>query len=179
MHTIVRLGAVTVLLVHLAGCHVAGPTAPAGISVAPPLSPSPAPAPAPPASVSFPPPSGPSRTFVFDRPAGYPVRHFTMGSRFVLYDNGAFVLQYPSTATWDGQYRGAYRDTNGTIAFLFNWSTARAEHERARIMAGAGPAARDPWDDAIGTLAGGSLTVRYDEIMQHSDFEDAVYVLMP
>jgi hypothetical protein len=49
--------------------------------------------------------------------------------------------------------------------FLFDSSTGRSVD--------------DPWDDAIGTLSGDSLTLEYHEIMQHSDFENAVYTLMP
>jgi hypothetical protein len=36
-----------------------------------------------------------------------------------------------------------------------------------------------PWNDATGTRSGDSLTVQYAESMQHADFENAVYVLMP
>jgi len=39
---------------------------------------------------------GASRTFLFDRELSYRVNDYTKMSRFVLYDNGAFVLQYPS-----------------------------------------------------------------------------------
>jgi hypothetical protein len=35
-----------------------------------------------------------------------------------------------------------------------------------------------PWS-ATGTLKGNSLTVQYNPIMHHNDFEDAAYVLMP
>jgi len=107
--------------------------------------------------VSFPPLSGPSRTFVFDRQVSYPVT-YSQGSRFVLYDSGAFALEYPTFT-----YRGAYRDTNGTIEFLFEFG---------------GRGAAEPWDDATGTLNGDSLTVLYEETMQQNDFENAVYVLM-
>jgi hypothetical protein len=106
--------------------------------------------------------AGPSRTFIFDSELSYPVRDFTRGSRFVLYDNGAFGLQYPGI---EYVYRGGYRDANGVLVFLFDSSTGRSVDE--------------PWNDATGTLKGNLLTVQYDEIMQHSDFEDAVYVLMP
>ena len=33
--------------------------------------------------------------------------------------------------------------------------------------------------EATGTLQGNSLTVHYNRIMQLTDFEDAVYALMP
>jgi hypothetical protein len=101
--------------------------------------------------------SGPSRTFVFDRALSYPVSDFTKTSRFVLYDNGAFVLQYAGL----GEYRGGYRDENGILTFEWEgWSSA------------------GPWG-ASGTLSGDSLTVEYNLIMQLTDFEDAVYVLLP
>jgi hypothetical protein len=44
---------------------------------------------------------------------------------------------------------------------------------RAQAKAGAGPWA------ATGTLIGDSLTVQYNEIMQYTDVEAALYVLMP
>jgi hypothetical protein len=100
--------------------------------------------------------SGPSRTFVFDHELSYRVRDFTKNSRFVFYDNGAFVLQYAGI----GDYRGGYTEANGVITLEWEgWSVA------------------GPWG-ATGTLKGDSLTVQYNEIMQLSDFEDAVYTLM-
>ena len=103
--------------------------------------------------------SGPSRTFVFDRELSYRVSDYTKKSRFVLYDNGAFVLQFPSLG--EGGYRGGYQDANGVI-------TVRV----GRLERGG------PWG-ATGTLKGDSLTVQYNQIMQMTDFEDAVYVLIP
>jgi len=88
----------------------------------------------------------------------YQVRDYTKHSLFVLYDNGAFVLQYPTVAGGGG-YRGGYTETNGAITFEWEgWSVA------------------GPWG-ATGTLKDGSLTVRYNGIMQLTDFEDAVYLL--
>jgi hypothetical protein len=49
--------------------------------------------------------------------------------------------------------------------FLFDSSTGRGVDES--------------WDDATGTPKGDLLTLEYHEIMQHADFENAVYVLMP
>jgi hypothetical protein len=75
-------------------------------------------------------------------------------ARFVIYDNGAFVLQYVSLGI---EYRGGYTESDGVITFQWEgWSSAGA------------------WG-ATGTLNDGSLTVRYNLIMQLSDFEDAVY----
>jgi hypothetical protein len=66
------------------------------------------------------------------------------------------VLRYPGT----GEYRGRYSLTDGVIAFDWEgWSTA------------------GPWG-ATGTLTGDSLTVQYNFIMQMTDFEDALYVII-
>ena len=79
---------------------------------------------------------------------------YTKQSRFVLYDNGAFALQYVSLGI---EYRGGYTESNGVITFQWEgWSSAGA------------------WG-ATGTLKDGSLTVQYNLIMGLSDFEDAVY----
>jgi hypothetical protein len=102
-----------------------------------------------------PPLSGPFRTFSFERNLLHPVAGYTNNSRFVLYDTGAFVLRYEG-----GEYRGRYTEANGDIVFDWEgWSVA------------------GPWG-AIGTLKGDLLTVQYNLIMQLSDFEDAVYVLV-
>ena len=154
MTTTVWRGALLVLLMLSAACGSSGPTSPTGTS-----QPAAVPSPAPQRGISAPPLSGPSRTFVFDRELSYRVRDYTKNSRFVLYDNGAFVLQYPTLG--EGGYRGGYEDAHGVITFEWEgWSTA------------------GPWG-ATGTLKGDSLTVQYNETMQHTDFEAALYVLMP
>jgi hypothetical protein len=143
-------GLVIVFLWLVAACGPSGPTAPTATSQPPPSSP------AQPPATAFPPLSGPSRTFVFDRALSYAASDYTKTSRFVLYDNGAFVLQYPSLGP--GGYRGGYAEANGTVTFEWEgWSTA------------------GPWS-ATGTLIGESLTVKYNLIMQMTDFEDAEYV---
>jgi hypothetical protein len=152
MNTCVRRSAVVVLLTLSAACGSSKPTSPTGTSQ-PPAAPLP-----PPPRPDFPPLSGPSRTFFFDREVSYPVSDYTKKSRFVLYDNGAFVLQYLSLG--EGGYRGGYKDANGVITFEWEgWSIA------------------GPWG-ATGTLQGDSLRVQYNLIMQMTDFEDAVYALM-
>src|SRR5262249_2761905 len=78
MKTTVRRGAVVVLLVLSAACGGSGPTSPTGTSQPP------APSPVPPPPSAFPPLSGPSRTFIFDREVSDPVRDYTKASRFVL-----------------------------------------------------------------------------------------------
>ena len=151
-NTTVRRGAFIVLLVFLGACGSSGPTSPTPTS-----QPAALPSPTPPPTPSFPPLSGPSRTFLFDRELSYRVSDYTKKSRFVLYDNGAFVLQYPSLG--EGGYRGGYKDANGVITFEWEgWNIG------------------GPWG-ATGTINGDSLTVRYNAIMQGTDFEDAVYVL--
>ena len=158
MNTTVRRGAVVVLLMFSVACGSSTPTFPSGTSQ-PPSVPSPAPRP----PINFPPLSGPSRSFIFDGELSYRVRDYTRKSRFVLYENGAFVLQYPTIGEGGYGYRGGYQDANGVIMFMFEFNGRRVG---------------DPWD-ATGTLKGDSLAVQYDEIMRHADFEDAVYVLMP
>ena len=149
MNNTVRLSAIVVMLLPLAACGSSGPTSPTGINQ-PPAVPSPTPS-----VTNFPPLSGPSRTFVFDHEVSYPVHDYTKKSRFVLYDNGAFALQYTSLS---GEDPGAYKDANGVIAF--EWQGGNS------------------WS-ATGILTADSLTVHYGVYMALSDFEDAVYVLMP
>ena len=150
MNTAVRRrGAVALLLALSAACG-GSPAASPTVTSQSPVVPSAAP------STTFPPLTGPARTFVFDRQLSFPVSHYTSASRFVLCDNGAFVLQYPSFG-----YRGGYTEANGVITFAWEgWSSA------------------GPWS-ATGTIRGDQLTVQYNLIMQLTDFEDAVYVRMP
>ena len=149
-----RCGAIVVLFVLAAACGSSVPTSPTVTSQAPPF-----PSPTPPPTTKFPPLSGPSRTFVFDRELTYRVNDYTKKSRFTLYDNGAFVLQFPSVG--EGGYRGGYAGADGVITF---------EWEGWNVVG--------PWG-ATGTLKGDSLTVQYNDIMLWTDFEDAVYVRVP
>jgi len=100
--------------------------------------------------------SGPSRIFSFDHELTYGVSDYTKKSRFVLYDNGTFVLEYPSCLC-SGSYSGNWTETNGVITFVWaGWSAA------------------GPWG-ATGTVEANTLTVHYNLIMQLTDFEDAAY----
>src|SRR4029078_1075571 len=58
---------------------------------------------------SFPPVSGAVGVFYFLNPASYPVRGYTTRSRYVLYDNGNFELQYADNGglKYLGRYTGA------------------------------------------------------------------------
>jgi hypothetical protein len=154
MNTRVGLGAGLVVLVSCVACGPSEPIAPTRPS-APTTTPDPAPSPRP--TKEFPPASGPSRTFIFAGELKYPVRDYTKKSRLVLYDNGAFELQFPTIGP--GGYRGGYTVTNDVISFEWEgWSTA------------------GPWA-ATGTITGESIAIQYNLIMQMTDFEDAVYAL--
>jgi hypothetical protein len=150
IHTAIRRGTLLVVAVVLStGCGSSTPVAPTAITQ-PPVAAVRPPAP------NFPPPSGPSRTFTVDHPLAPRVLDYTRQSQFVLYDNGAFALQYPSSI---GDYRGGYTESNGVITFEWEgWSIA------------------GPWS-ATGTINDGVLTMRYNSIMQLTDFEDAAYRL--
>ena len=151
MYTAISRGTLVGLVVLSIACGRSTPTAPTRSSQGP-VVPSP---PAPPPT-NFPALSGLSRTFTFDHELTYRLSDYTKQSRFVLYDNGAFALQYVSLGI---EYRGGYTESNGIITFQWEgWSTA------------------GPWG-ATGTLKDGSLTVQYNLIMQLTDFEDAVYGL--
>ena len=80
-------------------------------------------------------------------------------SRYVLYDDGTFALQY-LRSQGSFEYRGTYTEANALITF--HWQANQDV-----------PA---PWRPATGTLTDDSLTVRYDVIMNLDDFEDAVYI---
>ncbi len=152
MNSTVRRGAAVFLVVLCSACGSSAPTSP---TVIPQPQPVPAPTPSPPRA--FPPLSGPSRTFVFDHELTDPVRDYTKRSRFILYDNGAFVLRYEGI----GDYRGGFTESNGVITLDWEgWSAAGS------------------WG-ASATLERTSLIVRFNFIMQLTDFEDAVYVLTP
>ena len=97
---------------------------------------------------------GPSLTYTFDRDLTHSVSHYTRNSRFVLFENGAFLQQYVGL----GDHHGGYTEANGVMTFEFG---SRGDYAPG----------------ATGTLNGNSLTVQYTINMQMADFEDAVYVL--
>src|SRR5262245_64778288 len=135
MNAAVRRGIVAGLLVFSSACSASGPASPTVTTQ--PAAPLPTPLQAPLPSGTFPPLSGASRTFTFEHELSYRVSDYTKRSQFVLYDNGAFVLQYAGL----GEYRGGYTSANGVIDFKWEgWSTA------------------GPWS-ATGTLTGDSLTI--------------------
>jgi hypothetical protein len=103
--------------------------------------------------------SRPARIYVFANGLRDPVQPWTSRSRYVLYEDGTFALQYLNSRG-PFEYHGTYTEADAVITF--------------RWEANQGAAA--PWRPAIGTLTDDVLTVRYDLIMQLDDFEDAVYV---
>jgi hypothetical protein len=146
MIRVVRCGSLVGVLMLGLACGTGQPTAP---SAAPPPTTTPSP--------QWPqplPPGEPVATYAFNGPLDYPVRGFTAGSRYLLYDSGVFALQFDAFAH---VYLGRYQTDKDSITFWFDGR----------------------WTGNMGTAAaalrGDLLEVRYSDIMQHSDFENAVY----
>ena len=144
MNAAIRCGALVALMVLSNACRdldrPTAPTSPADPTFRPP-----------PGS-GFPAVSRPARIYVAVASPSYSL--FEGATRYVLYDDGAFALQYSS----DLEYRGTYKEENALIAFQWEgWSSA------------------GPWG-ATGSLSEDSLTVRYNVIMQLTDFVDGVYI---
>ena len=138
----ITLGA---LLVTLAGCK--DTPLPIEPSAPPPSQPS--------APQDFPVPSSPATIYDRTSPSYVPGN-----SRYVIYDNGTFSLQYVTPAFGFFEYVGKYTRTDSAITFQFD------------ANGGAFPS----WL-ADGIFAGDSLTVKYNEDMNMSDFEDGTYSL--
>ena len=143
MTRVLRCGPLIGILMLGLACSTEQPLAPSAVPAAATTTQPPRPLPA----------GEPAATYVFSGSLDYPIRGFTTGSRYLLYEDGVFALQYDAFAH---VYRGTYRQDNATITFQFDGGTG----DRAT---------------ATGTLKGDLLEVRYSDIMQHSDFENAVY----
>lgn len=109
-------------------------------------------------------PSGPkcddtsSTAQVYDRESPHTIPAGAL-SRYVLYKDGRFELQYSTDSWGDFAYTGRYSRTGSVITFNFDaWSAA------------------GPWE-ATGTIDGIRLVVEYNVVMGLSDFENGVYVL--
>lgn len=96
------------------------------------------------------PSSAPSARYQFIGPLSYAVSGYTAESSYEL-NRGQFTFRYGSLGT---SYVGTYQQEGSHVDFRF--------------------AVDGRWD-AVGTLNGDSLEVRYNEIMGLTDFEDAVY----
>jgi hypothetical protein len=149
-HSLAKI-TLSALLVTLGGCKDSGlPVEPS----APPLLPGEPPAPpAPTAPQNFPVPS--SAASLYDRTSP---SVFDGNSRYVIYENGTFSLQYVSPVWGFFEYPGRYSRTDSAITFQFD------------ANGGAFPS----WL-ADGIVAGDSLTVKYNHDMLMSDFEDGTY----
>lgn len=80
-----------------------------------------------------------------------------LSSRYVLYEDSTFTLQFAS-AVRPFEYQGRYTRADSTITFDWDgWSLA------------------GPWG-ATGTWNGDSLAVKYNVVMMLTDFMDATYV---
>lgn len=87
--------------------------------------------------------------------------HGKLRSRYILEDNGTFRLQFSSLNYGFFEYPGKYSRTKLQITFEFEgWSSA------------------GPWV-ALGDLSGATMRVRYNLVMNLSDFIDGDYVLVP
>jgi len=79
-------------------------------------------------------------------------------SRYVFYDEGVFSLEYIRPDGGFFEYRGHYSRADSSITFSFDgWSVA------------------GPWLATGVVRRDSSIVVRYNVIMQLSDFEDGVY----
>jgi hypothetical protein len=119
-----------------------------------PTLPRPVAAPVPSPLPSDPPLSGATTTYQFSAPLSYHVSPWTERSSFVLYESGAFSLQYEAFEP----YLGAYQREGNRITFAFSGHASST-------------------GTAIGTLTDGGdlLEIRFSRGMQLSDFEDAIY----
>jgi hypothetical protein len=85
-------------------------------------------------------------------------------SRYVLYDDGDFELQYASARfgvfTYTGRYQEVSTEIVGNAGIYFDWD---------------GWSTAGPWG-AVGTLRGDILDVKYNLIMEMSDFESGRFV---
>lgn len=160
MNDSVRCGAVLALLLSTACTHSISPAAPTSTS---PTSTNISPTstnvtPATDSPRSFPPVSRPARIYVgVDSPAS-PRHGSPLASRYVLYDDGRFSLQYSSANYRFFEYRGTFTEVDSIVTFEWEaWSAA------------------GPWG-ATGSLSDASLSVRYNIIMMLTDFEDGVFL---
>jgi hypothetical protein len=104
---------------------------------------------------AFPGVSRPARVFIATDWPTYAMHGSPLASRFLLYEESTFSLQYASANYPFFEYRGSYEEDADAITF--HWG----------VCCGWG---------AMGVLRGDALTVKYSEQMEHSDFLSGVYV---
>ena len=67
---------------------------------------------------AFPPMLRPARIYVAAAAPYTPMHGSPLASRYVLYDDGAFALQYASANYPFFEYRGTYEEANGVLTFV-------------------------------------------------------------
>jgi len=102
---------------------------------------------------AFPPVSRPARIYVGVEAQLNPMHGSPLASRYVLYGDGTFALQYSSANFFE--YRGTYEEINAVVAFY--WDACCG------------------WG-ATGLLSNDALSVHYNERMEYSDFLNGVYI---
>ena len=121
----------------------------------------------PPPATDGPPPPFPTvagAVAIYDAGAGLydeliPYHGSNLPSRYVLFGDGTFQLQFSSYRFGIFSYAGRYSRSDSVMTFTWDgWSTA------------------GPWG-STGTLRGDTLAVRYNVVMMLSDFIDGDYVL--
>jgi hypothetical protein len=155
MNATVRCAALLTLVLATACTNAILPTAPTSTNPVPATT---APAPMADSPRSFPPVSRPARIYVGDDLPQSAAHGSSVATRYVLYDDGTFALQYSSAKRPFFEYRGTYTEANALVIFVWEASS----------VAG-------PWG-ATGLLSDDALSVQYNIIMQLSDFVDARYV---
>jgi hypothetical protein len=104
---------------------------------------------------AFPTLTPPAVAYERSTPHSYPAGAL---SRYVLFEDGRFSLQYLRPHVQFFEYRGRYARADSLITFDFDdWNLA------------------GPWQ-ATGVVRGDSIVVAYNIVMGLADFEDGVYV---
>lgn len=150
------------LSVALSACAESTPVGPDAQAVAQPTTP--APSPATPLAPPFKAPSSPAHIYQETGPLyafAYSYHGGILESRYVLYDDGSFALQFASARNGLFEYDGKYVRSGSEIRFLFNDSNTGG-----------------PWN-AVGTTDGTKIRVDYNGIMIGADFESGVYLENP
>ena len=110
------------------------------------------------ASPPFPPVTRAARVYVgVDRPESS-YHNGPLVSRFVLYDDHAFAMQYASPKWGNFEYLGTYDETNDRVTFYWQGSNRAG-----------------PWD-AVAVITEESLAVKFSFLNQLNDFYDGLYL---
>lgn len=145
----------------LSACAESTPVGPGGQLVEQPTTPPQSPTTTPPPFIE---PSSPAHIYQETGPLyefAYSYHGGMLISRYVLYDDGSFALQFSSARYGLSAYEGTYFQSGSEIRFLFKDAN----------LAG-------PWE-AVGTTDGNKLRVDYNGIMIAADFESGVYLKKP